>query len=61
MVIGHIVASDATAGSIFVDTSTTFTPGAGLPCNAGPNNSPGVYKWETAGAGDYYLSCDITP
>ena len=61
MVIGHIVASDAAAGSIFVDTSTTFAPGAGLPCNAGPSNTAGIYKWETAGAGDYYLSCDTTP
>ncbi len=61
MVIGYIVSSDVNAGSIFVDTSTTFTPGAGLPCTGGPNNSVGVYKWETAGTGDYYLSCDITP
>ena len=61
MVIGYIVASDATQGSVFVDTSTTFTPGAGLPCTGGPNNTVGVYKWETAGPGDYYLSCDITP
>lgn len=61
MVIGYIVQSDANVGSIFVDTSTTFTPGAGLPCFAGPSNAPGIFKWETAGAGDYYLSCDITP
>jgi hypothetical protein len=61
MVIGNIVFSDATSGSVFVNTSTTFTPGAGLPCFAGPNNSAGIFKWETAGVGDYYLSCDITP
>lgn len=61
MVIGYIVFSDATSGSVFVNTSTTYTPGAGLPCNAGPDNTAGIFKWETAGAGDYYLSCDITP
>ncbi len=61
MVIGYIVFSDTTSGSVFVNTSTTFTPGAGLPCNAGPGNTAGIFKWETAGAGDYYLSCDITP
>ena len=61
MVIGHVVISSATQGAIFVDTLTTTAPGAGLPCNAGPNYSPGIYKWETAGSGDYFLSCDITP
>jgi hypothetical protein len=61
MVIGHIVSSDATEGSVFVETDTTFTPGAGLPCTGGPNNSVGIYKWETDGTDDYFLSCDITP
>jgi hypothetical protein len=61
MVIGYVVVSDATSGSLYVNTSSTFTPGAGLPCTGGPSNTPGVYKWETAGVGDYYLSCDITP
>jgi hypothetical protein len=61
MEIGFVVFSDATAGSIYVNTSSTFTPGAGLPCTGGPSNTVGVYKWETAGVGDYYLSCDITP
>lgn len=61
MVIGYIASSDATAGTIFVETSTTFAAGAGLPCNAGPNYSPGIYKWEEDGSNDYYLSCDITP
>lgn len=61
MVIGYVVSSDAAAGSIFVETSTTFAAGAGLPCTAGPNYSPGTYKWEEDGSSDYYLSCDITP
>lgn len=61
MEIGFVVFSDATTGSIYVNTSSTFTPGAGLPCTGGPSNTVGVYKWETAGVGDYYLSCDITP
>lgn len=61
MEIGFVVFSDAATGSIYVNTSSTFTPGAGLPCTGGPSNTVGVYKWETAGVGDYYLSCDITP
>ena len=59
--LGYIIESDATSGDIFVDTSYSSVPGPGLPCIAGPLNTTGVYKWETAGAGDYYLSCDITP
>lgn len=59
--IGYAIEISATAGSIFVDVSNSYIPGPGLPCVAGPTNTTGVYKWETAGSGDYYLSCDVTP
>ena len=59
--LGYLISSDASTGDIFVDTSYTSLPGAGLPCIAGPDNAAGIYKWELAGKGDYYLSCDITP
>jgi hypothetical protein len=61
MEIGFVVVSDAQVGSLYVNTNTTSNPGPGLPCIAGPNNTAGIFKWETAGPGDYYLSCDITP
>lgn len=59
--LGYVINVDPSLGDIYVDTSYSSVPGPGLPCIAGPANSPGIYKWETAGPGDYYLSCDITP
>ncbi len=61
MEIGYIVERHATRGSILVSTSTTLAAGPGLPCRAGPNFLPGVYKWEEDGNNDYYLSCDLSP
>jgi len=59
--LGYLVTSDAQLGMVFVDSSYSYVPGAGLPCRAGPLNQAGIYKWEEAGAGDYFLSCDVTP
>lgn len=59
--MGYLINVDPELGDIFVDTSYSTVPGPGLPCIAGPLNEAGIYKWETAGAGDYYLSCDVTP
>lgn len=61
VLVGYALEIDAVAGSVFVDVSNSYIPGPGLPCVAGPTNEVGIYKWETAGSGDYYLSCDVTP
>lgn len=48
-----------------VPIESAFQPGPGLPCNVydpvAQTNRAGIYKWETAGAADYYVSCDVTP